>query len=243
MPLKDVATLSVVPTPNVIKREGASRRIDVTCNIEGRDLGSVAREIEESVRALEFETGYYPEFLGEFEARQAAQTRLFALAAVCLLGIVVLLQSDFQSLRIVVLVLLSLPLSLVGGVVGAVLGGGVLSLGSLIGFVAVFGVAARNAIMLLSHYRHLQRVEGLPFGPPLILQGAEERLSPILMTAMTTTLALVPIALGGNRPGYEIEYPMALVILGGLISSTVLNLFLLPAFYLYFAKPPQQVQR
>jgi len=204
----------------------------VTCNVEGRDLGSVAKEIESKVRAVPFKQGYYPQFLGEYEARQTARNRLIGLAIVSLLGILVLLQSDFQSMRLVFMVFLSLPFALVGGVLGAFAGGGVLSLGSLVGFVAVFGIAARNGIMLISHCRHLEQEEGQAFSKDLILRAAEERLSPILMTSLATGLALLPIALGGNKPGYEIEFPMALVILGGLFSSTILNLFLLPTIYL-----------
>ncbi|MDZ4858119.1 MAG: efflux RND transporter permease subunit [Candidatus Hydrogenedentes bacterium] len=236
VPLEEVATIEIVPTPNMIRREGASRRIDVTCNVEGRDLGSVAQEIEEKVRGLSFEQGYFPQFLGEFEARQSARNRLIGLTLVSLLGILVLLQSDFQSLRLVFMVFLSLPFALVGGVFGSLVGGGVLSLGSLVGFVAVFGIAARNGIMLISHCRHLEVEEGQKFGKNLVLRGAEERLSPILMTSLATGLALLPIALGGNKPGYEIEFPMALVILGGLFSSTMLNLFLLPTIYLHVGR-------
>jgi Cu/Ag efflux pump CusA len=148
-----------------------------------------------------------------------------------LLGIVLILYSDFQSTRIALLLTLSLPFALIGAVWGAFLSGGVLSLGSLVGFVTVIGIAARNGIMLVSHYRHLQDEEGVPFGRELILRGAEERLAPILMTASVTALALLPIVLGGNRPGYEIEHPMAVVIVGGLFTSTVLNLVLTPFLY------------
>jgi Cu/Ag efflux pump CusA len=136
-------------------------------------------------------------------------------------------------------VFLTLPFALIGGVMGAVMGGGILSLGSLVGFVTVLGIAARNGIMLVSHYRHLEEQEGETFGPGLVLRGSEERLAPILMTALATGLALVPLAVTGNRPGHEIEHPMAVVILGGLVTSTVLNLFLLPALYLAFGKPRQ----
>ena len=124
----------------------------------------------------------------------------------------------------------------VAHVLGAIAGGGVLSLGSLIGFVTVLGIAARNGIMLVSHYRHLEEAEGEAFGPALVLRGAEERLSPILMTALSAALALLPLAVSGNVPGHEIEYPMALVILGGLATSTVLNLFFLPAIYGAFGR-------
>lgn len=237
VPLADVADIEIVPAPNEIKRESASRRLDVTCNVQGRDLGSVAREIEAKVKTLSFPPGYHPEFLGEYEARVESQRRLLALTAVSLVGILLLLHVDFQSWRLTLLVVLTIPFALVGGVAGTLLQGGVLSLGSLVGFVTVLGIAARNGIMLVSHYRHLEEVEGMPFGVELVLRGAEERLTPILMTALATGLALVPLVVGGNKPGQEIEYPMAVVILGGLITSTILNLFLLPPIYSLYGKP------
>jgi Cu/Ag efflux pump CusA len=188
------------------------------------------------VRRLSFERGYHPEFLGEYAARQEASRRLLALAGISLLCILLVLHADFRSLRLVALILVSLPFALVGGVVSTFLIGGVLSLGSLVGFVTVLGIAARNGIMLVSHYRHLEEQEGQPFGLALILRGAEERLCPILMTALATALALLPIALGGNQPGQEIEHPMAVVILGGLVTSTLLNLLLTPALYYRFSR-------
>jgi len=232
VPLGDVADIAIVPTPNSIQRESTSRRIDVICNASGRDLGSVARDIEQRVHAeVSFDRGYHPEFLGEYAEAQASTRRLLLLSIFSLIGILVLLQTDFQSMRLSLLVFLTLPFALIGGVAGAFAGGGVLSLGSLIGFVTVLGVAARNGIMLIGHYRHLQQKEGVPFGKELVLRGAEERLAPILMTALTTGLALVPLIIGGNLPGHEIEYPMAQVILGGLTTSTLLNLLVVPVLY------------
>ncbi len=232
--LGDVVDFRIAPTPNIVQRENSSRRIDITCDVQGRDLGSVARDIETKVRAMNFERGYHPEFLGEYAARQQSRNRLFALAGLALLGILMLLFADFKSLRLTMLVFLTFPFALVGGVAGAFLSGGVLSLGSLIGFITVLGIAARNGIMLVSHYRYLETEEQQTFGAELVLRGSEERLAPILMTATVTGLALAPIALGGMKPGQEIEFPMAAVILGGLITSTLLNLFLLPALYLRF---------
>jgi CzcA family heavy metal efflux pump len=232
VPLNSVADISVVPAPNEIKRDGASRRIDVTCNVSGRDLGSVAREIEQRVRAgVAFPTEYHPQFLGEYAEVQASRQRILALSGVAIITIFLILYVDFQSWRLVMLIALILPLAMLGGVAGTMAVGGVISLGSLVGFVTVLGIVARNAIMLISHYRHLQCNEGVVFGPELIVRGAEERLAPILMTALTTALAVVPLALTGNVPGQEIEYPMAFVILGGLVASTLLNLFLLPVLY------------
>ncbi|MCX7410501.1 MAG: efflux RND transporter permease subunit [Planctomycetales bacterium] len=236
VPLGDVADIETVPAPNEIKRESASRRIDITCNVKGRDLGSVAREIEAKVKKLDFDSGYHPEFLGEYAARAESQRRLFTLAALSLIGILLLLHMDFQSWRLTLLVAFTIPFALVGGVAGTMLDNGVLSLGSLVGFVTVLGIAARNGIMLVSHYRHLEEVEGEAFGPELVRRGSEERLSPILMTALSTGLALVPLVIGGNLPGHEIEYPMAVVIIGGLVTSTLLNLFLLPPIYLAFGR-------
>ncbi|HXQ72203.1 MAG TPA: efflux RND transporter permease subunit [Pyrinomonadaceae bacterium] len=238
IPLGEVVDFRIAGSPNVVQREGASRRIDVSCDVKGRDLGTVAREIELKVNGLHFEPGYHPEFLGEYAARQQSQRRLLGLAALSLIGILMLLYADFRNLRIVLLlVFVSFPFALVGGVVGTFLSGGVLSLGSLVGFVTVLGIAARNGIMLVSHYRHLEVTEGVPFGRELVLQGSEERLAPILMTALATGLALVPIIIGGDRPGHEIEHPMAVVIVGGIVTSTLLNLFLLPSLYLAVASP------
>ncbi|HKB05549.1 MAG TPA: efflux RND transporter permease subunit [Gemmataceae bacterium] len=234
--LGDVADVMVLPTPNEIRHEAASRRIDITCNVKDRDLGSVARDVEEKVRAVPFDREYHPEFLGEYTARQESTRRLYWLAALALAGIAVLLYTDFGSLRLTAVALLTLPFALIGGVAGVLLTDRVLSLGSLVGFVTVLGIAARNGIMLVSHYRHLEDQEGVPFGDELVLRGAEERLSPILMTALATGLALLPLVVAGNKPGHEIEYPLAVVILGGLVTSTMLNLFLLPALYRQFGK-------
>jgi CzcA family heavy metal efflux pump len=232
VPLEEVAEIRVTPAPNAIQREGASRRIDVTCNVSGRDLGSVASDIEQRVlQQVQFPDGFHPEFLGEFAEAQASQQRILYLSLFAVIAIVLILFVDFQSWRIVGIITLMLPLALLGGVAGAWLAGGSVSLGSLVGFVTILGIAARNGIMLLSHYRHLQMEENVPFGIKLFLRGAEERLAPILMTALTTGLALVPLIVTGNISGQEIEYPMAFVILGGLVTSTLLNLFVLPVVY------------
>jgi Cu/Ag efflux pump CusA len=235
--LKAVADVRVVPTPNEITRENVSRRLDITANVRGRDLGSVAREVEAVVGALDFPVGYHPEFLGEYAAQRQASRQLLGLGLLSLVLIFLILHTDFGTMRLATLVFGSLPFALVGGVAAVILTGGVLSLGSLVGFVTVLGIAARNGIMLVSHYRHLEHEEAVPFGRDLVLRGAEERLVPIVMTALVTALALLPLIIWGDRPGHEIEHPMAVVILGGLVSSTVLNLFLMPALYLRHARP------
>ncbi|MCA9031757.1 MAG: efflux RND transporter permease subunit, partial [Planctomycetaceae bacterium] len=170
---------------------------------------------------------------------QASRQRLLGLTSFYLLGILLLLHSDFGNMRHVLLIFLTLPFALIGGIAGAFASGGVISLGSLIGFVTVLGVAVRNGIMLLDHYRHLQHDEGMALGPELVIRGATERLAPILMTALTTGLALVPLLISGNKPGQEIEYPMAFVILGGLTTATLLNLLVLPALYAKWGQVPR----
>ncbi len=234
VPLRDVADVRIVPTPNEIAREGQSRRLDVTANVAGGDLAGVTRAVERAVAGVAMPPGFHAEVLGEWAAQREASQRLLLLGLVALAGILLVLYADFQSVRTTAIVVVSLPLALVGGVGAAALGGAVLSLGSLVGFVTVIGIAARNGIMLIAHYRHLEEHEGVPFGPDLIVRGAQERLVPILMTATVTALALLPLIIGGNRPGHEIEYPMAVVILGGLVSSTVLNLFVMPGVYARF---------
>jgi len=234
--LADVADVDLTPAPNVVQREAASRRIDVTCDARGRDLGAVARDVEARVRGVSFPPGHHAEVLGEYAARSAARTRLLALAALSFVGIGLVLYGDFRSARLALFVLATLPFALVGGVASVLVSGRIVSLGSLVGFVTVLGIAARNGIMLVSHYRHLETEEKMPLGKDLVVRGAVERVVPIMMTALATALALVPLVLAGNRPGNEIEHPMALVIFGGLVTSTALNLLVVPALYLRVSK-------
>ena len=236
VPLKEVAEVGLVPVPNEIHRDSVSRSIDISANVEGRDLGSVVRDLEERLEQVDFPTGYHAEMLGEFTERQAAQRRLLSYASLSIMGIFLILVTSFGSWRLATLAFVTLPMALVGGVLAAFFGGGIISLGSLVGFFTVLGIVARNGIMMVSHYKHLEDEEGMTFGPELVARGSRERLAPILMTALTTGLALVPLVLSGEIPGQEIEYPMAIVILGGLITTTLLNLFVLPSLYLRFGK-------
>ena len=196
----------------------------------------MARDIETQLRSVTFPQGYYAQVMGEYAERQASSGRLRLLGTIAVAAIFLILLADFGSARIATLVFLTLPFALVGAVGAAFLTGGILSLGSLVGLITVIGISARNGIMLISHFRHLEVQEGVAFGPELVLRGAEERLAPILMTALATGLALVPIVLGGTRAGYEIEHPLAVVILGGLTTSTLLNLFIVPALYLKYGR-------
>ena len=234
--LSDVASVKIKPTPNSIIHENLARRITVGANVRGRDLGSVARDVETTLGQIDFPQGYHPEIVGELAEREAAESRLLLFAGAALIGVFLLLQAAFGRTRLALLILLTLPSALVGGVLAAFLTGGVVSLGSLVGFFTVLGIAARNGIMMINHFQHLERVEGETFGPALVIRGARERLSPILMTALATGLALIPLAIAGDLPGHEIEHPMAIVILGGLLTSTLLNLFITPSLYLRFGR-------
>jgi CzcA family heavy metal efflux pump len=235
--LAQVADVRLAPTPNAIERELQSRRIDVGANVEGRDLASVVDDVKEHLETVKFPLGYHAEVLGESTELNAAQNRLLMFGIGAAIAIFLLLHAAFRSLRLAILTFLLLPMALVGGVLAVRLGDGVLSLGSLVGFLTVFGIAARNGILMISHFQHLERYEHVAFGPALVLRGATERLAPILMTALATGLALVPLVIAGSIPGHEIEHPMAIVILGGLVTATVLNLLVVPALYLRFAKP------
>jgi CzcA family heavy metal efflux pump len=234
--LDDVADIRVVPTPNDIHHEDLFRSIDVSANVRDRDLGSTVAELEERMKDVEWPLEFRAELLGEFAERQAAQRRLLVFAIGAAIAVFLLLQASFASWRLATLSFLTLPIALVGGVLAAYLGGGVITLGSLVGFLTVLGIVARNGIMLISHYQHLEQFEGEPFGPGLVIRGARERVVPIMMTVFTTGLVLIPLILAGQVPGNEIEHPMAIVILGGLITATLLNLFVVPVLYLAFAK-------
>ncbi|MGH8758447.1 MAG: efflux RND transporter permease subunit [Burkholderiales bacterium] len=235
--LKDVAEVRLVPAPNVIKREGLKRRIDVSANVHGRDLGSVVEDVEQALDTVDFPAGYYPELLGEYAEREAAEDRLLAFAAAVVIAIFFLLYIPFRSFRLGILSFVLLPSALVGGVLAALFGGGVISLGSLVGFLTILGIAVRNGILMITHFQHLEEKEGETFGLELVLRGARERLAPILMTSIATGLALAPLVVAGQIPGNEIEHPMAIVILGGLVSATLVNLFVLPSLYLRFGQP------
>ena len=239
--LGDVASVRVQPNPNSIDREGGSRKLDVGTNVEGRDLGSVSAELQQKLAQVQFPRGYHAEIIGEYQERQGAQNRLLITGLVSLALIVLLLQASLGSWRPTLLVFLTLPFALVGGVIAAWGTGGVLSIGSLVGFFTVFGIAARNGILLINHAQHLEREEGETFGVALVVRAARERLAPILMTSLATGLALVPLVVLGDRPGHEIEHPLAIVILGGLLTSTLLNLFVTPVLYLRFGRPRESV--
>ncbi len=232
--LEEVADVRVGPTPNVVKRENLSRRMDVDANVRGRDLGSVYADVQAALEKIAFPHEYYPVLMGEYTERLAVQRKMLVFAIVAMIAIFILLQTSFKSVRLATISFVLLPSALVGGILAAYFGDGIISLGSLVGFLTVLGIAARNGILMINHFQHLEEHEGEPFGPGLVMRGARERLAPILMTASTTGLALVPLVIAGSIPGNEIEHPMAVVILGGLVTSTLLNLFVVPSLYLRF---------
>jgi CzcA family heavy metal efflux pump len=234
-----VASVSLQPNPNAIDRQGDSRYLDVGAAVSGRDLGAVVSDIKNKLAAVHLDRGYHVELLGEYRERQAAQSRLLQSSLIAGVVILLLLQAAFRRWRLAALVFLTLPMALVGGVLAAWVGGGIISLGSLVGFFTVFGIAARNGILLINHWQHLEEQEGMEFGPALVIRGARERLSPILMTSLATGLALVPLVILGDRPGHEIELPLAVVVLGGLVTSTLLNLVVVPSLYLRWGKSPR----
>jgi CzcA family heavy metal efflux pump len=239
--LADVAEVRIGAVPNVIEREGQSRKIDVTANVKGRDLGSVAADVEKTLDGIDFPLGFHAEVLGEFAERQAASRNLLLAGSIAVIAIFFLLYTSFSNWRLAILTFFTLPWALVGGVLAAYFSNGVLSLGSLVGLLTILGIATRNGIMMISHFQHLEHEEGMPFGMDLVLRGARERIAPIMMTALTTGLALIPLAIAGDLPGHEIEHPMAIVILGGLVTSTLLNLLVVPTLYMRFGKSSQEM--
>ena len=236
IPLSAVADVRIAETPNTIERENLTRRLEVSANVSERDLGSVVGDLEDRLEDVALPLGYNAEVLGEFNEAQAAQRSMLLYGLGAAVVIFLLLQASFGSWRLATLSFLTLPMALVGGVLAAYIGGGILSLGSLVGFFTVFGIAARNGILMINHFQHLERHEGEEFGPALVLRGARERLSPIVMTTLATGLAIVPLVVAGSAPGHEIEHPLAVVVLGGLVTSTLLNLFVVPALYLRYGK-------
>ena len=234
--LGDIAAVSLKPDPYLITRDENSRYIDVGANVQGRNLSAVVADIKERLGSLKVPRGSHYALLGEYNERQAAQRRLLTTAAIAALAVLLLLNLAFGSWRLACFLLLTLPMAVVGGVLSLWLGGRTITIGALVGFFTVFGIAARNGILLINHCQHLEAEEGEPFGPALVLRGARERLSPILMTSLATGLALVPLVVLGDRPGREIEYPLAVVILGGLITSTLFTLFVVPPLYLRTAR-------
>jgi Cu/Ag efflux pump CusA len=238
VPIRLLADVRREEGPNMVPRENVQRRIVISCNVAGRDLGSVVRDIQAAIgRGVPMPAGYRVEYGGQFESEQSASQRLLGLGALVLAGLFMLLVLAFGRARDALLVMVNLPLALIGGVAGVFLAGGVLNVATMIGFITLFGIATRNGIMLISHTQHLMTEEGVTDFREAVERGAEQRLVPILMTAMAAGLALIPLALGGGQSGSEIQTPMAIVILCGLTTSTLLNMFVVPTLYLRYGRP------
>ena len=231
VPLQMLAAIRDDVGPNLIMRENVQRRIVVSANVSGRDLRGVIDDIRRGIeRDVRLPDGYYVAYGGQFESEQAASRTIGFLGALVVVGIFVLLFLAFGSVKNALLVMVNLPLALIGGVLAVYLGGGVLSIASLVGFITLFGIATRNGIMMISHYEHLRTVEGATLADA-VLRGSMERLAPVLMTALCAGLALVPLVLASGEPGNELQAPMGVVILGGLLSATALNMLVVPALY------------
>jgi Cu/Ag efflux pump CusA len=229
-----VAEVRVRPTLQAIPREASSRRIDVTADVSGRSLGAVQDDVKRRIRNLTFPLEYHAQVIGDATGTEASAWRLAAFGLVAAIGIFLLLQSAFGSWRLASALAVSLPLALVGGELAALIAGGTVSLGALAGFLAVFAIAARNGVSTVTHYQRLERHEGGTHGAELVMRGARDRLAPILLTALATGFAMAPFLVLGTRQGLEVVHPMAIVVIGGLVTSTLVSLFVVPALYLRF---------
>lgn len=238
VPLGALARVEETEGPNQVLRENVVRRIVISCNVSGRDLTSTVQAIQKQLAAqVKLPAGYYLEYGGQFESQQSATRTLLTLSLLSGAGIFLVLYHHFRMVRLALMVMVALPLSLIGGVVGVYLTGGVLSIASLVGFITLCGIASRNEIMRLSHYLHLLRYEGETFNEAMIIRGSQERMVPVLMTALTAMLALVPLAISAGAPGKEILQPVAVVIMAGLLSSTVLDTVVTPLLFYHFGRP------
>jgi Cu/Ag efflux pump CusA len=231
--LGQVADVRVRPRPVLIDRDAVSRHLDIVASISGRSLDSVAGDVEDRLANVSFPLEYHAEVLKETTGEELGGAQMIAFAIGAAIASFLLLQAAFRSWRLAALAFLTLPVALVGGVPAALIGGAELSLGSLIGFLALLGPAARTGVVLIRHFQDLER-EGEEPGPELVVRGARERFVPILTSAFATAMVMLPFVIAGNRPGLEVVHPMAVVVLGGLVTSTLLGLFLLPSLYLRF---------
>jgi CzcA family heavy metal efflux pump len=237
VPLKAVADIVEDLGPNMINHENARRRLFVLCNTEGRDLGGAVSEIRRTIEEkIEFPKGYSWAIGGQYDQLIESGRTMTVLFALALLFMVILLAADFRSLSLAAIVMLNIPQAVIGAVIALLVTGTTLNMGALVGFIALCGIAARNGILLISHWATLIREEGEEFTPAMILRGCKERLTPVLMTALTTNLGLIPLVLAKGQPGKEILYPVAVVIFGGLCTSTLLDFTVTPAAAVAYGK-------
>jgi CzcA family heavy metal efflux pump len=238
IPASAVANIELIPGPNQILRENTKRRIVVQANVAGRDLGSVVTEMQARVKAqVPLPEGYFLEYGGQFEAQQEATRTLSVLTGFSLIAIFCLLLKALGDWRSALQVMINIPLALIGAIAALHLTGGVFSVATLVGFISLVGITSRNGIMMLSHYLHLMREEGEGFTEEMIIRGSLERLVPVLMTALTAGLSLIPLAIAAGAPGKEILHPLAVVVLGGILTSTLLDQLVTPAVFYKFGRP------
>jgi Cu/Ag efflux pump CusA len=239
--LGDVASVNIVPATTAIRHDGVRTYLDVRASVNDRPLSAVSTDINNRIHSLSFPLEYHAEVLGDNAAREATQNRLLGLVIAAVLGMFLLVQAAVGSWRLAAVACVAVPAALTGGVLAALATGGVLSLGAVLGLLMIFGLAARSVILLITRYHQLQREDGEAFGAQLILRGAGEHLSLVVTTACATGLALLPFVIFGDTPGLEVIRPMAIVVLGGLITSIFVTLFIIPTIYLRFGASPQQV--
>ena len=237
IPLQQIASIELENSINAVYHENTQRRIVVSANVQGRDLGSTVKEMQAAVKKeLPLQEGYYLQWGGQFESQQSASKLITILSIFSVAGIFLVLYSHFKSSRIALQIMLNIPLALIGSVIAVMLTGGVFSIATMVGFITLTGIASRNGIMMISHYIHLVQHEGEVFGDKMIIRGSLERMVPVLMTALVAAFALIPLTLNPSAPGKEILYPVATVILGGLISSTILDMIVTPVVFKLFGE-------
>jgi HME family heavy-metal exporter len=237
IPLQQVAQIEMESGINSIAHENTLRRIVISANVQERDLGSTVKEMQKKTgEQLKLPQGSFIEWGGQFESQRTASWLITILSIFSVLGIFLVLYSHFKSTRIVFQIMLNIPLALIGSVIAVMLTGGIFSIATMVGFITLTGIASRNGIMMISHYIHLVEHEGEQFNDKMIMRGSLERLVPVLMTALVAALALIPLTMDASAPGKEILYPVATVILGGLISSTLLDIIVTPIVFKQFGK-------
>ena len=242
IPLQQIADIEYANAINSVYHENTQRRIVISCNVQGRDLGSTVKEIQSKLKSdAPLPQGYFLKYGGQFESQQEASKLIGLLSIFAFLGIFLVLFSHFKSSRIVIQIMLNIPLALIGSVIAVMMTGGTFSIATLVGFITLTGIASRNGIMMISHYIHLIEHENETFGKEMIIRGSLERLVPVLMTALVAALALIPLTLDPQASGKEILYPVATVILGGLISSTLLDMIVTPVVFYMFGKKALEV--
>lgn len=242
IPLQQIADIEYTNSINSVYHENTQRRIVISCNVQGRDLGSTVKEIQDKIKTdVPLPQGYFIKYGGQFESQQEASKLIGLLSIFAFLGIFLVLYSHFKSSRIVIQIMLNIPLALIGSVIAVTLTGGTFSIATLVGFITLTGIASRNGIMMISHYIHLIEHEGEKFSKEMIIRGSLERLVPVLMTALVAALALLPLTMDAQASGKEILYPVAVVILGGLISSTLLDMIVTPVVFYIFGEKALKV--